>query len=114
MKPTAYFINTGRGELVEQDALLRALQERRIAGAGLDVFTHEPLSAADPLTGLDNVILTPHWLPTTHRVVRLVGVAMAEGILRAASGRVPENVVNAEVLERDGFQTKLARFAVNG
>jgi phosphoglycerate dehydrogenase-like enzyme len=113
MKPTAYFINTGRGELVQQDALTRVLKERRIAGAGLDVFAHEPLAANDPLTSLDNVILTPHWLPTSHRVVRLVSVAMAEGILRAARGQVPENVVNPEVLKRSGFQAKLARFAVN-
>jgi len=113
MKPTAYFINTGRGELVQQDALVRVLQERRIAGAGLDVFAPEPLAATDPLTGLDNVILTPHWLPTTHRVVRLVGVAMAEGILRTARGEVPENIVNPEVLKRAGFKTKLGRFAVN-
>ena len=68
----------------------------------------------NPLTGLDNVILTPHWLPTTQRAVRLVGVAMAEGILRAARGQVPENVVNPEVLKREGFKAKLARFEVNG
>ncbi len=114
MKPTAYFINTARGELVQQDALTRVLQEHRIAGAGLDVFAHEPLAATDPLIALDNVILTPHWLPTTHRAVRLVGVAMAKGILRAARGQVPENVVNPEVLKRAGFRSKLARFAVNG
>ncbi len=113
MKPTAYFINTGRGELVQQEALVHVLQERRIAGAGLDVFAHEPLAATDTLTSLDNVILTPHWLPTTHRVVRLVSVAMAEGILRAARGEAPENVVNPEVLKRPGFRAKLARFAVN-
>jgi phosphoglycerate dehydrogenase-like enzyme len=113
MKPTAYFINTGRGELVQQEALTRVLQDRRIAGAGLDVFAQEPLAANDPLTTLDNVILTPHWLPTSHRAVRLVSVAMAAGVLRAARGQVPENVVNAEVLTRVGFQAKLARFAVN-
>ncbi|MEI7937282.1 MAG: NAD(P)-dependent oxidoreductase [Verrucomicrobiota bacterium] len=114
MKPTACFINTGRGELVKQDALVRVLQERRIAGAGLDVFAHEPLAATDPLTSLDHVILTPHWLPTTQRAVRLVGVAMAKGILRAARGQVPENVVNPEVLKREGFKAKLARFETNG
>jgi phosphoglycerate dehydrogenase-like enzyme len=113
MKHTAYFINTGRGELVRQGALLRALEERRIAGAGLDVFAQEPLAADDPLARLDNVILTPHWLPTTHRVVRLVSVAMAQGILRAAGGEPPENVVNREVLARRGFQAKLLRFAPN-
>lgn len=113
MKRTAYFINTGRGELVQQDALTRALETRRIAGAGLDVFSPEPLAANDPLTRLDNVVLTPHWLPTTHRAVRLVCEAMARGILRAARGEPPENVVNPEVLARPGFHAKLARFASN-
>lgn len=113
MKPTAYFINTGRGELVKQEEMVRVLQERRIAGAGLDVYAHEPIATTDPLTSLDNVILTPHWLPTTHRVVRLVSVAMAEGILRAAHGQAPENVVNPEVLKRSGFKAKLERFVVN-
>lgn len=110
MKRTAYFINTGRGELVKQYTLTRALETRRIAGAGLDVFATEPLAASDPLTRLDNVVLTPHWLPTTHRAVRLVCEAMARGILRAACGEPPENVVNPEVLARPGFLAKLARF----
>ncbi len=111
MKHTACFINTGRGELVRQDALVHALETGRIAGAGLDVFADEPLAANDPLTRLDNVVLTPHWLPTTHRAVRLVGEAMARGIIRAAHGEVPENVVNPKVLERPGFHAKLARFS---
>jgi phosphoglycerate dehydrogenase-like enzyme len=93
--------------------MVRMLQDRRIAGAGLDVFAHEPLGADDPLTKLDNVILTPHWLPTTHRVVRLVSVAMAEGILSAARGQVPANVVNPDVLNRPRFREKLKRFAAN-
>ena len=113
MKPTAYFINTGRGELVRQEEMVRVLQERRIAGAGLDVYAHEPLAAMDPLTVLDNVVLSPHWLPTSHRVVRLVSTAMAEGILRAARGQVPENIVNPEVLTRQGFKAKLSKFIVN-
>jgi phosphoglycerate dehydrogenase-like enzyme len=113
MKPTAYFINTGRGELVRQEEMVRVLLERRIAGAGLDVYTHEPLAATDPLAALDNVILSPHWLPTSHRVVRLVSAAMAEGILRAARGQVPKNIVNPEVLDRIDFKIKLKRFEVN-
>ena len=110
MKPTAYFINVGRGELVDQSALTEALRDRRIAGAGLDVFAVEPLPVDDPLIGLDNVILTPHWSASTSDVWRATGSAMAEGMLRASSGLPPENVVNPEVLERPGFRKKLERF----
>jgi phosphoglycerate dehydrogenase-like enzyme len=113
MKPTAYFINVARGELVDQAALVRCLRERRIAGAGLDVFEEEPLPAGDPLMSLDNVILTPHWLPSTRQAARATMNAVVRGILRAARGEVPENVVNCAVLERPGFRTKLAGFATN-
>ena len=60
MKPTSYLINISRGGVVDQDALVEALRARRIAGAGLDVFTPEPLAPGHPLTTLDNVVLTPH------------------------------------------------------
>ena len=60
MKPTAYLINTSRGPIVDENALLQALQENRIAGAGLDVFSQEPLPAAHPILKLDNVVITPH------------------------------------------------------
>ncbi len=60
MKPTAYLINIGRGGTIDEAALAQALQERRIAGAALDVFDPEPLPAASPLWGLDNVIVSPH------------------------------------------------------
>jgi D-3-phosphoglycerate dehydrogenase len=60
MKPTAYLINVARGPIVDEEALVEALQQRRIAGAGLDVFGREPLPVGHPLTALDNVVLTPH------------------------------------------------------
>jgi phosphoglycerate dehydrogenase-like enzyme len=60
MKPTSYLINTARGPIVDEAALLETLQARRIAGAGLDTFSHEPLPIDHPLRKLDNVVLTPH------------------------------------------------------
>jgi phosphoglycerate dehydrogenase-like enzyme len=113
LKPSAYFINVGRGELVDQAALAAALRDRRIAGAGLDVFQVEPLPLDDPLLGLDNVIVTPHWSASTSDVWRATGRAMADGMLRAARGLLPENIVNPEVLDRSAFQEKLARFGQN-
>jgi phosphoglycerate dehydrogenase-like enzyme len=60
MKPTTVLLNTSRGPVVDEDALVEALQEKRIVGAGLDVFREEPLSGDSPLVKLDNVVLTPH------------------------------------------------------
>jgi phosphoglycerate dehydrogenase-like enzyme len=113
LKPTAYLVNVGRGELIDQPALVTALRERRIAGAGLDVFSPEPPMPDDPILALDNVIVTPHWLASTADVWRGTARATAEGMLRAAVGEVPDDVVNREVLDRPGFRAKLARFAEN-
>ena len=60
MKPTAYIVNTSRGPIIEEAALLSALRENKIAGAGLDVFDVEPLPVDHPLRSMDNVVLTPH------------------------------------------------------
>src|SRR5262249_50541977 len=110
MKPTAYLVNVARGELIDEPALVEALRDRKLAGAGLDVFAVEPLPTDHPLLALDNVIVTPHWNASTTDVWQATGRAMAEGMLRAAAGQVPEHVVNPEVLRRSGFQKKLARF----
>jgi phosphoglycerate dehydrogenase-like enzyme len=113
LKPTAYLVNVARGELIDQQALVELLRDRKIAGAGLDVFAQEPLPAHDPLTQLDNVILTPHWLASTSDVWAATGMAMAAGMLCAARGQAPNDVVNPEVLALPAFQEKLARFAEN-
>jgi phosphoglycerate dehydrogenase-like enzyme len=110
MKPTAYLINTARGPIVDEAALIRALQERRIAGAGLDVFEQEPLPDGSPLRELDNVILSPHGLAWTEEIVRDNGLEACENILTIARGEVPSTIVNKEVIARPGFQQKLARY----
>ncbi len=110
MKPTAFFINTARGPIVQQDALVEALRERRIAGAGLDVFTIEPPSPDDPLLQLDNVVLAPHALAWTHELARDNTIEACENILAIFRGETPAAIVNREVLARPRFQEKLARF----
>ncbi len=113
MKPTAYFINVSRGEIVEEEALIRSLAEHRIAGAGLDVFEEEPLPLSSPFLQMDNVMLTPHWLCSTRQAGRATMVGVMDGILRVSRGEIPENILNPDVLQRPGFRAKLARFDEN-
>ena len=92
MKPTAFLINTSRGALIDEPALIRALAAREIAGAGLDVLEQEPPRPDNPLYTLDNVVLTPHmgWkgLETRQRLVDLLG----ENIAAFCRGE-PRNVI---------------------
>src|SRR5579864_3456140 len=110
MKPAAYFINTARGPIVQHDALVKALKEKWIAGAGIDVFPTEPPPKNDPLYELDNVILAPHALAWTKNIMHDNGVEACGHMLRVASGKVPDSVVNREVLDRPGFRKKLERY----
>jgi phosphoglycerate dehydrogenase-like enzyme len=109
MKPTAYFINTARGPIVEHTALVRALKEKWIAGAGIDVFPAEPPPQDDPLFELDNVIVAPHALAWTKKIMHDNGVEACGHVLKIASGQVPDSVVNRDVLDRPGFLKKLER-----
>lgn len=111
MKPTAFLINVARGPLLDQRALTEVLQERRIAGAALDVFEKEPIDADDPLLTLDNVILSPHAICWTDELFRGNGQAACRSILDVAAGRVPQAVVNRDVLTQTGLQQKLAQYA---
>jgi phosphoglycerate dehydrogenase-like enzyme len=89
MKPTACLINVARGALVDEAALLAALQERRIAGAGLDVFSSEPLDANSPLLAMPNVIATPHIAGVTDGTSRRRAAFAAANIERVANGLEP-------------------------
>ncbi len=94
MKPTAHLYNIGRGKLVDQDALVAALSEGRIAGAGLDTTTPEPLPADHPLWSLPNVIVTSHTAGMTPRFFPRVLDYIAENMRRYARGETPLNTVD--------------------
>lgn len=93
MKPTAIFINTARGGVVDDIALIAALKEKRIAGAGIDVFEGEPAFNAEFLT-LDNVALTPHLGSATRATRMRMAMLAARNIAAALTGEIPPNLVN--------------------
>jgi phosphoglycerate dehydrogenase-like enzyme len=110
MKPTAYLINTARGPIVDQRALTNALQQKLIAGAGIDVFEKEPVDFHDPLLALDNVILSPHGLAWTEEIARDNGLEACDNILSVARGEAPAGLVNRDLLANPQFQKKLDRY----
>jgi phosphoglycerate dehydrogenase-like enzyme len=94
MQPHAYVVNIARGELIDEAALTRALQDNRIAGAALDVFEREPLLES-PLFALDNVILTPHQAGLTHNAKSAAAEGAVANALAVLAGRMPPNLVNS-------------------
>lgn len=93
MKKDAYLINTSRGAIVDQSTLTRFLQEKKIAGAGLDVFSVEPIPEDDTLLQLDNVVLTPHLGSVTVETFKRIGMTAIENILCILRGDPPKNLV---------------------
>jgi D-3-phosphoglycerate dehydrogenase len=99
MKPTAYLLNAARGAIVDQEALVEALREGWIAGAGLDVFVPEQLPLDHPLLAFPNVIATPHVAFFSEESVLELEVKAAENVAAILDGRRPAEVVNPQVLE---------------
>jgi D-3-phosphoglycerate dehydrogenase len=97
MKPTAYFFNLARGPIHDQGALTRALQEGRIAGAGLDVLEKEPPDPTDPILKLDNVVFTPHYASYTEEAYRELQRKTGENGAAVLRGEFPTYFVNPEV-----------------
>jgi phosphoglycerate dehydrogenase-like enzyme len=110
MKPSAYLINTSRGPTVDEQALVEALEQGRIAGAGLDVFENEPYPADHPLNRLDNVWLTPHALCWTDQCFAGIGAADVRAVLDVMHGRVPRGIVNRQVVDSPAWQAKLRSY----
>ena len=99
MKTDAILINASRGGVVNETALVKALQNNQIAGAGLDVFSEEPVPADNPLLKLENVILTPHTAALTKECVTRMATEAAKCVLDVFDGHEPQNVANPQVLE---------------
>ncbi len=97
MKPTAYFINTSRGSVVDEPALIKALQEKWIAGAGLDVFEKEPVDPDNPLLKMNNVVVTPHCAGYSDAAIKRNRRGVGQRAASVVSGRWPKNVVNKTV-----------------
>jgi phosphoglycerate dehydrogenase-like enzyme len=110
MKPTAYLINTARGGIVDEAPLIEALKANRIAGAALDCHEQEPLPSGSPIAELDNVIVAPHAVAWSNELFRDLGHIACQQMIDVSHGKIPHGVVNTDVLERPGFQAKLARY----
>lgn len=110
MKPSAFIVNAARGAVIQESALIQALETGKIRGAALDVFEKEPLDPASPLLKLDNTILTSHSVAWTVELFRDMGRMDCEGALAIRHGNPPAHVVNREVLDRPGFRKKLEVF----
>jgi phosphoglycerate dehydrogenase-like enzyme len=107
MKPTAYFINAARGPLVDEAALVRALEENGIAGAAIDAFCEEPLPMDHPFRRLPNCLSTPHSAFNTVEAVASINRAVAENAIAVLRGERPRFALNPEVFETPQFRARV-------
>ncbi|MEA3095690.1 MAG: glyoxylate/hydroxypyruvate/2-ketogluconate reductase [Caballeronia sp.] len=108
MKPSAILINCSRGQVVDEAALIEHLRERRILGAGLDVFEREPLSPDSPLLQLPNVVAVPHIGSATRQTRENMAMRAARNLIGALDGNLPSTCVNPEALEARSSSRRLA------
>ena len=97
MKRTAILVNTSRGAVIDESALVSALKERKIVGVGLDVFEREPLPKESPLMALDNIVLLPHVASATVETRERMTILAAQNIVDVLSGKLPRAFLNKEV-----------------
>jgi phosphoglycerate dehydrogenase-like enzyme len=100
MKPGSILVNTSRGPVVDEAALVEALEDGHLAGAGLDVYDPQPPAPGCALLRFEQVVLTPHVASFTHEGRRRMGLTVVEDILRALGGERPLYLANAEVWPR--------------
>lgn len=103
MKPTAYLINTSRGPVIDEAALIKALKKNKIAGAGLDVFTKEPIDLENLLLEFDNVIVTPHCAGNSEEALRATSLMVSQEAVRILRDTIPKNLVNKLQLTKRGY-----------
>ena len=101
MKNTALLVNTARGPIIDEEALVEALKAGEISAAGLDVIENEPIKNDSPLLTMDNVIVTPHNAWYSVDAVATLQTSVAEEVVRVLTGNMPKNLVNKKVLERN-------------
>jgi phosphoglycerate dehydrogenase-like enzyme len=108
MKPTGFLINTARGALVDESSLMKALFDRRLAGAAIDVFVTEPLPADSPLRATPNLLLSPHQASSSLETGERVSNVAAKAIVDVMQGRQPENALNPEVFKTPQLRARLS------